>query len=157
MKLSENIVAFHHYSIKVEDFTETLIFYQALGFVEVHSWSLESFNIKKGMMLYNNQINCYIELFDSDSVIPTQGRIRKDNEGFVENAILHICFTVKNAEKARLEALKFGAKDLSGNVLELSLSNKKKSINVRNTLVYSPNGEVIEFLENVNFNEDSNV
>ena len=74
MKLSENIVAFHHYSIKVEDFTETLTFYQALGFVEVHSWSLVSFNIKKGMMLYNNQINCYIELFDSDSVIPTQGR-----------------------------------------------------------------------------------
>ncbi|MBD3905655.1 hypothetical protein [Chryseobacterium muglaense] len=64
---------------------------------------------------------------------------------------MHICFTVENAENAREEALKSGAKDLSKGVFEISLANEKKSVEVRNSLVYSPNGEVIEFLEKVKF------
>lgn len=151
MNLSDNITAFHHYSIKVIDFDKTLKFYEALGFKEVHSWSLPTFQLKKGMMIYSEKINTFIELFDKDADIPTQGRKRKENEEFVENSILHLCFTVKNATLAREEALKSGAKDLSQGVFEIKLANHQKSINVRNSLVYSPNGEVIEFLENVNF------
>jgi len=96
-------------------------------------------------------INCYIELFDKNAAIPTQGRIRKPNDEYIENAILHICFTVKNAEQARNEALKNGATDLSQGVFELDLVNQSKSVKVRNSLVFSPNGEVIEFLEQTNF------
>ncbi|MCD1116413.1 VOC family protein [Chryseobacterium turcicum] len=151
MNLAENILDFHHYSLKVTDFRSTLKFYKALGFHEIHSWELPSFNLKKGMMLYNEKINCYIELFDKDAEIPTQGRKRNADEEFVENSILHICFTVENAEKAREEALKIGAKNLSDGVFEISLANDEKSVEVRNSLVYSPNGEVIEFLEKVSF------
>ncbi|MNU43487.1 Glyoxalase-like domain protein [compost metagenome] len=151
MNLTENILAFHHYSLKVVNFDVTLKFYNALGFDEIHSWELPSFNLKKGMMLYNEKINCHIELFDKDAEIPTQGRKRNPDDEFIENSILHICFTVENAEKAREEALKIGAKDLSEGVFEISLANEKKSVEVRNSLVYSPNGEVIEFLEKVKF------
>jgi len=151
MKLADNIIGFHHYSLKVDDFNLTLKFYKALGFEEVHSWSLPSFKLKKAIMIYNPLINCYIELFDKNAAIPTQGRIRKPNDEYIENAILHICFTVKNAEQARNEALKNGATDLSQGVFELDLVNQSKSVKVRNSLVFSPNGEVIEFLEQTNF------
>lgn len=151
MNLSENIIGFHHYSLTVADFEKTLKFYNSLGFEEVHSWSLPAFQLKKGMMIYNRNINCYIELFDEEAVIPTQGRKRRKEDEFIENSILHICFIVKDATTAREEALKNGALDLSEGVFELGLRNRKKSINVRNSLVYSPNGEVIEFLEDVRF------
>ncbi|MNL77507.1 hypothetical protein D3C87_2037120 [compost metagenome] len=58
---------------------------------------------------------------------------------------------MKDAAKAREEALKVGATDLSNGVFEIQLKNKLKSVNVYNSLVYSPNGEVIEFLEQVSF------
>ncbi|SKB63360.1 Catechol 2,3-dioxygenase [Soonwooa buanensis] len=151
MDLSENIIGFHHYSLKVNDFEKTLKFYESLGFEEVHSWSLPSFQLKKGMMIFNQRINCYIELFDRDAAIPTQGRIRKIEDEYVENAILHICFVVKDADLARKKAIENGAFDLSEDVLELELSNENRSVKVRNSLVYSPNGEVIEFLEEVKF------
>lgn len=151
MDLSENIIGFHHYSLKVNDFEKTLKFYESLGFEEVHSWSLPSFQLKKGMMIFNQRINCYIELFDRDAAIPTQGRIRKIEDEYVENAILHICFVVKDADLARKKAIGNGAFDLSEDVLELELSNENRSVKVRNSLVYSPNGEVIEFLEEVKF------
>lgn len=152
MILSENIIAFHHYSLKVVDFNKTLKFYNSLGFKEIHSWSLPSFQLKKGIMMYNEKINCHIELFDKDADIPTQGRIRQKDDEYIENSILHICFTVENSQKAREEALKNGAVDLSEGVFELELRNNQKTVNVRNSLVYSPNGEVIEFLERANFN-----
>ena len=151
MNLSENITRFHHYSLKVNDFDVVLRFYKSLGFEEVHSWSLPSFQLKKGMMIYNQKINCYIELFDRDAAIPTQGRKRESEDDFVENAILHICFVVKDAHLARIEAMKNGALDLSEGVLELDLIGENNSVSVRNSLVYSPNGEVIEFLEEVKF------
>ena len=67
MNLAENIIAFHHYSLKIKDFDSTLKFYKALGFDEIHLWELQSFNLKKGMMFYNQKINCYIELFDEEA------------------------------------------------------------------------------------------
>lgn len=157
MTLSENIIGFHHYALKVNDFEKTLHFYQSLGFEEVHSWSLPSFQLEKGVMLYNRKINCYIELFDNEALIPTQGRKRQLKDEYIENAILHICFTVHDAKAAREEALKNGAVDLSEGVLELSLPSVHKKVPVRNSLVYSPNGEVIEFLEPVDFESSRQV
>lgn len=151
MDLSENIVGFHHYALKVIDFEQTLKFYSSLGFEAVHSWSLPAFRLTQGMMIYNKRINCYIELFDKNAAIPTQGRKRRPGDEFIENALLHICFTVKDAAAAREAAIKNGALDLSEGVFELALSNASKSVSVRNSLVYSPNGEVIEFLENAAF------
>lgn len=151
MDLQDNIIGFHHYSIKAIDFDETVQFYEVLGFKVLHSWSLPDFNLEKCVMMYNSKINSYIEICDKNADMPSQGRKRKEDEEFVENSILHICFVVKDVEKARVEALKYGAKDLSEGVFEIDLSNENKNINVRNSLVYSPNGEVIEFLESVSF------
>lgn len=151
MDLQDNIIGFHHYSLKADNIDLTINFYEALGFKVLHSWSLPDFNLEKCVMMYNSKINSYIEICDKNADMPSQGRKRKTNEEFVENSILHICFVVKDAEKARVEALKNGAKDLSEGVFEIDLSNNNKNINVRNSLVYSPNGEVIEFLESVSF------
>lgn len=151
MLLSQNIIGFHHISIKAEDFEATVAFYQKLGFEPVHNWSLPDFNLEKCTMLYNSTISYYLEICDKNADIPTQGRKRQVGDEYVENALLHICFTVKNATDARKQALEAGAKDLSNGTFELNLINGEKSVQVTNSLVYSPNGEVIEFLEAVNF------
>lgn len=151
MKLSENIVGFHHYSLKAPQFDETVKFYEQLGFVTVHSWSLPDFKLEKCIMLYHEKINVYVEICDGDADIPAQGRKRGLGEEMVENSILHICFVVRDAAKARAEALKAGATDLSNGVFDIQLKNEFRSVHVHNSLVYSPNGEVIEFLEQVCF------
>ena len=143
-----NIIGFHHFNIKAQNVEETVSFYQALGFEEVHSWSLPDFNIKQCIMLFHPAANVYLEICDRDANMPTQGRKRLDGEEYVENAILHVCFTVKSAEQAYKFAIRNGAKPLiESNSIELV--NPKNSINLRvtNSLVYSPNGEVIEFIE----------
>ncbi len=151
MNLQDNIIGFHHYSLKAENMDLTIKFYESLGFKVLHSWSLPDFNLKKCVMMHNRKINAYIEICDKNANMPSQGRKRNTDEELVENSILHICFVVKDAGKARVEALKNGAKDLSEGLFEIDLSNDNKNINVRNSLVYSPNGEVIEFLESVSF------
>lgn len=151
MNLEDNIIGFHHYSLKAQNIDVTVGFYKTLGFKVLHFWSLLDFQLERCVMMYNAKINSYIELCDKNANMPSQGRKRNDYEEFVESSILHICFVVKDAEKARVEALKNGAKDLSEGVFEIDLVNENKSVNVRNSLVYSPNGEVIEFLEAVSF------
>lgn len=151
MDLQNNIIGFHHVSIKAIDFDNTVRFYKNLGFEILHSWSLPDFNLQKCVMLYNKAINYYLEVCDKDANMPTQGRKRKPDDQYIENALLHICFIVKDADLARKQALACGAKDLSEQLFEIDLSNETKTIKVRNTLVYSPNGEVIEFLEKVDF------
>lgn len=151
MNLAENIIGFHHYSLKAERFYDTVKFYEVLGFKVVHSWSLPDFNLEKCVMMYNRSINSYIEICDKNADIPSQGRKRNKNEEYIENSILHICFMVRDAEKARKAALENGAKDLSEGVFDIVLKNNMKTVNVKNSLVYSPNGEVIEFLESVSF------
>ncbi|GAA4779364.1 hypothetical protein GCM10023231_02660 [Olivibacter ginsenosidimutans] len=151
MDLSQNIIGFHHVSIKATHFENKLGFYKKLGFEKVHNWSLPDFNLEKCAMLHNRSINYYIEVCDKNADIPTQGRKRKEDDEYIENALLHICFIVRDAEKARKQALEIGAKDLSKGVFELDLANSQKTIKVRNSLVYSPNGEVIEFLEKADF------
>ncbi|WP_400261521.1 VOC family protein [Sphingobacterium sp. SG20118] len=151
MKLSENIIGFHHYSLKAPKFDETVNFYEHLGFKTLHEWSLPEFKLERCVMLFHERINAYIEICDGNADIPAQGRKRKIDEEMVENSILHICFVVKDVVTARDEALKIGARDLSHGVFDIDLVNKQKTVNVHNSLVYSPNGEVIEFLEQVKF------
>ncbi|MND61373.1 Glyoxalase-like domain protein [compost metagenome] len=151
MDLKNNIIGFHHISIKAKDFEHTVDFYKNFGFEIVHSWSLPDFNLEKCVMLHNRAINYYLEICDENGAIPTQGRKRRPDDEYIENALLHICFVVRDADAARKQALEYGAKDLSQGLFELDLSNNTKTVPVRNSLVYSPNGEVIEFLEKIDF------
>ena len=145
-----NIIGFHHFAIKAQDFERTIQFYKTLNFEVVHDWSLPEFNLEKCVMLKNKAFDSYIEICDYNASFPTQSRKRKQGDPYVENSLLHICFTVLDAKKAYDEAIKNGAKPLS--VKEtLDLKNRRKTVTVSNSLVYSPNGEVIEFLESVVF------
>lgn len=148
--MHDNIIGFHHFAIKAQDFNATVAFYAALGFEVLHQWSLPQFNLKQCAMLRHKAFNCHIEICDRDADFPGQGRKHIPGEDYVQGALLHICFTVKDAKAAYASAISFGAKPLS--VREtLRLDNNGKSITVSNSLVYSPNGEVIEFLEAVSF------
>lgn len=151
MDLKQNISGFHHVAIKANDLELTVNFYQQLGFEIVHEWSLPEFNLERCLMLHHKGINYYLEICDKNADMPTQGRKRMLQDPYIENALLHICFTVKDADAAREQALQYGAKDLSNGSAELPLKNGHKTVYVKNSLVYSPNGEVIEFLEQVAF------
>ncbi|MFC6243471.1 VOC family protein [Flavobacterium psychroterrae] len=148
--MNNNIKGFHHFAIKAQDFERTVQFYQTLNFEIVHSWSLPEFTLEKCVMMKNTQFDCFIEICDSNANFPTQGRKRKQGDPYVENALLHICFIVNDAKQAYNEAIQNGARALSDKET-LELKNAAKKITVSNSLVYSPNGEVIEFLESVVF------
>jgi len=151
MKLEDNIIGFHHVSIKAEDIERCIQFYEKLGFQVLHEWSLPEFNLEKCVMMFKANIGYYLEICDKNAQIPTQGRSRKEGDEYIENALLHICFIVRDARQAMNAAIEAGAKPLSNEVWEIDLSNKQKSVRVKNALVYSPNGEVVEFLEDVSF------
>lgn len=147
----DNIIGFHHFAIKAQDFDATVQFYGALGFETVHYWALPDFQLERCCMMRHRHFGrSYIEICDNKANFPTQGRKKLPGEDYVENAIMHICFTVKDARLAYHTAIQNGATALS-EVTTLELPNADKSTTVTNALVYSPNGEVIEFLEQVAF------
>lgn len=148
--MNDNIKGLHHFAIKAQDFNKTVQFYNTLNFEVVHDWSLPKFKLEKCVMMKNTGFDCYIEICDRNADFPTQGRKRTAGEDYVESALLHICFTVLDAKKAYEDAINNGARPLSKKET-LQLKNATRSIQVSNSLVYSPNGEVIEFLESVSF------
>lgn len=141
------IKGFHHINIKAQNFEETELFYSKLGFVRVYSWKLKEFNISKCVMMLNPEIGMYIEICDRDANMPTQGRTRKEGEEYTESALMHICFFVENAESAFENAIKAGAKCLSASGQITLKDEDGNELKVTNSLVYSPNGEVIEFMD----------
>ena len=151
MDLKNNIIGFHHVCIKANDVEKTVAFYKCLGFQRVHRWSLPQINMQNCVMLHHKTINYFLEICDENADMPTQGRKRVMGDPYIENALLHICFMVKDAELARQQALECGAKDLSGAAVVVDISSSTKTKQVKNSLVYSPNGEVIEFLQSVDF------
>ena len=84
MDLENNIIGFHHVSIKANEFENTLAFYKGLGFEIVHSWSLPDFNMEKCVMLHHKAIDYYLEICDKNADMPTQGRKRKTERGCKE-------------------------------------------------------------------------
>lgn len=148
--MSSIIKGFHHFAIKAEDVDATVKFYESLQFEIAHSWSLPEFNLKRCVMMRHAASGCHIEICDQEADFPSQGRKHIKGEEYVQNSIMHLCFTVADAKEAYFHALANGAKPLSEKET-LSLSNLRKTVTVSNSLVYSPNGEVIEFLEETFF------
>lgn len=151
MILQDNITAFHHYSLKADDVSKTIVFYEAFGFKQLHEWALPEFHLSRCAMLYNEKIQTYLEICDRDAQMPTQGRFRKKGDEYIENNLLHICFQVIDAEEARTAAITLGAQALSDGTFKLDLNSQRKSVPVVNSLVYGLNGEVIEFLQPAKF------
>ncbi|MGG0286592.1 VOC family protein [Peribacillus butanolivorans] len=146
-----NIKGIAHIAIQAKDFDEVIRFYtNALNFKIAHTWALPEFNLEKAAMLVSSDGNTFIEVFDYEAQIAAQGRKALEHEEIKHGALLHFALTVENASEAYKTAIHFGAKNC---VPPATMELGYPVIKVNNALVYSPNGEVIEFIEKVNFQQ----
>ncbi|WP_316802580.1 VOC family protein [Pedobacter nototheniae] len=145
MKANHNVLGLHHIAIRAKDFDRTLNFYtQGLGFTVSHSWTLPEFNIKQACMLKSADGDSYIEIFDYQANAPTQGQKANGDEEIKTGSLLHFALNVVDAKLAFNQAIDAGGQEC---VKPMVLQLGKPAVEVKNALVYSPNGEVIEFLE----------
>ena len=134
----------HHIAIQANDYKATIRFYEALGLILYHSWVLPEFNIEYAALLRIPGTASYVEIFDKGANVATQGRRAAAGDPPVAGALLHFCFTVKDATAAYNEALTLGATScVPPSVLTLG----EPPLIIRNSLVYGLDGEVIEFIE----------
>lgn len=150
MSKAENLITgIHHIAIRANDFDRTLNFYrQALGFRVAHTWSLPEFNLERAAMLQSADGRTFIEVFDTAADIAAEGRKRRPGEAPVQTALLHLCLSTGNAEAAYHQAIAAGATSC---IPPMTLQLGSPPLNIQNALVYSPNGEVIEFIEKTEF------
>jgi len=138
-----------HVAIQARDYKATITFYiEVLGFKLGHHWSLPSFQIKEASMLISPDQRTCIEIFDNDAVIPAQGKKASSEEDIAHGALLHLAFYVDNVDEMYQKALTHGAKTF---IEPDSLSLGEPPLLVKNAIIHSPNGEVIEFIEDVDF------
>ncbi|QWU16802.1 Catechol 2,3-dioxygenase [Paenibacillus sophorae] len=138
-----------HVAIQAKDYEGTIAFYtEVLGFKVGHYWSLPSFQIKEASMLVSPDRRTCIEVFDNEAVIPAQGKKASSEEEVAYGALLHFAFYVSDVDDTYQKAIAHGAKAC---VEPSQMSLGEPALVVKNALVYSPNGEVIEFIEDVDF------
>lgn len=138
-----NITGIHHLALQANDFAATCGFYEALGLEPFHTWTLPEFNITHAALLRIPGTGSYIEVFDKDANVATQGRRRNPGEDVVAGAILHLALTVEDVDAVYAYALSLGATSC---VEPNDLSLGQPPLKVRNALVYGLDGEVIEFI-----------
>ncbi|RNB91357.1 VOC family protein [Brevibacillus fluminis] len=142
-----------HVAIQAKDYQATIAFYtQVLGFTVGHHWSLPSFQIKDASMLVSLDKRTCIEVFDDQALIPAQGKKALSEREVAHGALLHFAFYVDDVDGMYQKSLAHGARAC---VEPNQLSLGEPPLVVSNALVYSPNGEVIEFLEDVDFDRSS--
>ncbi|MDY8022585.1 VOC family protein [Paenibacillus polymyxa] len=138
-----------HVAIQARDYQETIAFYtEVLGFKRGHHWSLPSFQIQEASMLISPDQRTCLEIFDNDAVIPAQGKKAASEQDIAHGALLHLAFYVDNVDEIYQKALAHGARTF---VEPKQLTLGEPPLVVTNALVHSPNGEVIEFIEDVDF------
>ncbi|WP_028550217.1 VOC family protein [Paenibacillus sp. UNC451MF] len=138
-----------HVAIQAKDYKATIDFYtQVLGFKVGHHWSLPAFQIQEAAMLVSPDQRTCIEVFDNEAIIPAQGKKASSEEEISHGALLHFAFYVDDVKEMYNKALHHKAKTY---IEPSQLSLGEPPLAVKNALVYSPNGEVIEFIEDVNF------
>ncbi|MFE4712294.1 VOC family protein [Paenibacillus sp. NPDC056722] len=138
-----------HVAIQAKDYTATIAFYtEVLGFQVGHHWSLPAFQLKQAAMLISPDQRTCIEIFDNEAVIPAQGKKATSEEEIAYGALLHFAFYVEDVEAIYQKALAHGAKAyVEPGILSLG----EPPLIVKNAVIHSPNGEIIEFLEDVDF------
>lgn len=142
-----------HVAIQASDYKATITFYiEVLGFKLGHHWSLPLFQIKEASMLISPDQRTCIEIFDNDAVIPAQGKKASSEEDIAHGALLHLAFYVDNVDEMYQKALAHGAKAY---IEPDYLSLGEPPLIVKNAVIHSPNGEVIEFIEDINFDKST--
>ncbi|MFK4437597.1 VOC family protein [Paenibacillus sp. RC21] len=138
-----------HVAIQAQDYQATIAFYtEVLGFKRGHHWSLPSFQIREASMLISPDQRTCLEIFDNDAVIPAQGKKASSEDEIAHGALLHFAFYVDNVNEIYQKALAHGARTF---VEPDQLTLGEPPLVVKNAVIYSPNGEVIEFIEDVDF------
>lgn len=138
-----------HIAIQATDYQGTIDFYtRVFGFRVGHHWSLPRYRIQDASMLVSPDGRTCVEIFDNDAVIAAQGRKAETADEIAYGALLHLAFYVENVEDMYQHALEYGATPCEE---PSTLSLGEPPLVVKNALVYSPNGEVIELLEEVQF------
>ncbi|MEK4513427.1 VOC family protein [Paenibacillus sp. FSL K6-2524] len=138
-----------HVAIQARDYKATITFYiEVLGFKLGHHWSLPSFQIKEASMLISPDQRTCIEIFDNDAVIPAQGKKALSEEDIAHGALLHLAFYVDNVDEMYQKALAHGAEAF---IEPDNLSLGEPPLLIKNAIIHSPNGEIIEFIEDVDF------
>lgn len=139
-----NVKGIAHVAIQAENFEALVAFYtNALEFTEVYRWSLPQHGIEMAAMLKSSDGVTMIELFDNKADIAGQGRKRAAGEEIVKGALLHLALNVDDVQAAYDTALRHGATQC---IAPSTFALGKPGKIVSNALVYSPNGEVLEFL-----------
>lgn len=138
-----------HAAIQAQDYAATLEFYaQALDFRLGHHWSLPAFNLEQVTMPVSADGRTCLEIFDPQAQIPAQGRKASAADEITHGALLHLAFYVDNVQATYEKALAHGARTyVAPDTMQLG----EPALTVRNAVVHSPNGEVIEFLEYADF------
>ncbi|MBE0337573.1 VOC family protein [Paenibacillus sp. 23TSA30-6] len=138
-----------HVAIQAQDYQATIAFYtEVLGFKRGHHWSLPSFQIREASMLISPDQRTCLEIFDNDAVIPAQGKKASSEDEIAHGALLHFAFYVDDVNEIYQKALAHGARTF---VEPDQLTLGEPPLVVKNAVIYSPNGEVIEFIEDVDF------
>lgn len=138
-----------HVAIQAQHYEATIAFYtEVFGFKVGHHWSLPSFQIKEASMLVSPDQRTCLEIFDNEAIIPAQGNKAVSDEEVKHGALLHFAFYVDHVDDMYHKALAHGAKAY---VEPAQLSLGEPPLVVRNAVIYSPNGEVIELIEDVDF------
>lgn len=138
-----------HIAIQATDYQGTLEFYtRVFGFRVGHHWSLPRYRIQDASMLVSPDGRTCLEIFHNDAVIAAQGRKAETADEIAHGALLHLAFYVEDVEIMYQHAFEHGAKPCEE---PSTLSLGEPPLLVKNALVYSPNGEVIELMEEVRF------
>ncbi|WP_054027527.1 VOC family protein [Bacillus sp. FJAT-28004] len=144
-----------HVAIQAKDYKATISFYiEVLGFKLGHHWSLPLFQIKEASMLISPDQRTCIEIFDNDAVIPAQGKKATSEEDIAHGALLHFAFYVDNVDEMFQKALAHGAKAF---IKPDYLTLGEPPLLIKNAVIHSPNGEIIEFIEDVDFDMSTNL
>ncbi len=144
-------IGFHHYALRSPDLNASIRFFGALGFRQLHHWSLPQYGIGKAVMMQAPDGKSWIELFDLEAAIPMQGRAAQADQEVITGALAHICLNVTDLDQASSQIIAAGAQRLHGpEVLDLGLP----AVRAQNVIFKGPGGEVIELLQEVRFPGD---
>ena len=124
-------MGFHHLSLYVSDFDQSLAFYQKLGMRIYTAWGEGD----RRIALLDTGDGSMLEVFAKPGLdVPAEGRFQ------------HLALHVENVEQALQTALAAGA-SLHMPVTVMDLDAHPRKITIQIAFVQGPDGEILEFIK----------
>ena len=140
----------HHIALRTPDVDRTVAFYEALGYIRVHGWSLPQIDLRRAVMIQSPDAASWIEIFDDRARVPMQGDPALDGP-VATGALVHLCLQVRDVAAA-IQAATAAGGSLRFGPERLDLG--QPPVRVENAIVDGTAGEVIELLAPVRFPGD---